>query len=160
MALNIEPHYFIVIDGKPLKIFDSSISFGTINGIPSESVKVYPDFFAKISTNEPTQESFLKGLAKSGAGIFAQYGVRTQTVRLPDESMLGWVSSAPIGEELNDALGTQKGFWGKAAYIGAQIYLGGSALEYADLSGPPLWERIAVTPDRDKLMASKFKAVV
>jgi len=153
-VFDVEPHDFVIVE-DPLRLFDSSVTFRDIGGIPCTFADLYPDFGAGLFTSKPTGDDFAREHATSRKSYFALYAARVR--KLPSEHTVRWTSDTPFGVWLNDLLGTQVGIWGKAAFCAAEVYAGRTPVfPFDGLDRATMWREVAATPDRDKFIIGRL----
>jgi hypothetical protein len=151
---DVEPHDFVIVE-EPLCLFDSSVTFRGISGIPCKHSDLYPDFGAGLFTTKPTSEDFTRELVASNKPYFALYAARVR--KPPSEHTVRWTSDTPFGCWLMDLLGSQVGIWGKAAFCAAEVYAGRSPMfPFDGLDRATMWREVAATPDRDEFIIGRL----
>jgi hypothetical protein len=156
LVLDVIPHDFVILE-EPIGLFDSSITAGQIEGLPTAFSKLYPFLGVALMPKNPDSDDFRKEYANSGKQIFALYSARLR--KLPTESAVHWTSSTPFGLWLLDVFGSQAGLWGKAAWCAAEIYLGRSPFEFIGMKKQEIWKRVIVMPDRDELILKRLNEI-
>jgi hypothetical protein len=143
-VIEIDPHEFVLVEGSG--VFDSSVSFETIKGIPLEYAARYPTLSVLGGANPPTRSDFVEALRVSGKRTLAWYV--SSRMSLPNRHSIEWVSPTPLGEWILAKYETQAGVWAKAAWLTAEI-LQGAPLP-SDLEKDSLWDLVINSPDRNE----------
>jgi hypothetical protein len=142
-VFEIMPHKFLVDDSS--NVFDSSISFETVEGISTDRQKPSPGSKILAGRNHPPVASMMSGLT---ASPFSRYFCYTaERPMLLTQNVLGWISDTPFGLWLTDRVGSQSGLWGKAAWFVREALVGKSP----DIgqSRDAMWDAIAGSPNQD-----------
>lgn len=149
------PHFFLLIGDR---VFDSSVTFGRIQGLPVPFEGIYPELGVEVfPEREPKVVDWTNRVVHQDKKLFALYAARTYTT--PDAKDLTNELDTPFGEWLTKKFGKQSGLIGKAAWIAADILCGRFNLE---LSWQPstgkegLWDAIAAIPDKDGRITSRL----
>jgi hypothetical protein len=157
----VSPHQFVVF-GSQLKrdgIFDSSVTFGIIEGIPKGFQKMYGKAVSVwVLIPAPGLKEADDALQKIDEDFMAVY---TPThYKLPDVSDLERSSSTPFGKWLESVIGQRKDIWGKAAWIVAGTLATGTPEKtpenFLQLGQADLWRWIDSTPKKDDLVLRRL----
>lgn len=143
--LGVDPHEFVIVSGSG--VFDSSVSFESVLGIPSDSRRRHPRISVRGGEHVPTKKEFVATLQRlPNQQTLAWYS--SSKMSIPNQRTIRWTSSTPFGEWLTGRYGSQVGMWSKAAWITADILRGGPSPSGIDRDA--LWDFTASTPDRDE----------
>ena len=148
-VLDVIPHDFVVIGDPPQGVFDSSLSYDTIFGIPMRFA-VYPDLAVGMMQSKPDKDDFTREFHAAKKPVFALYSPRVRCP--PNECTVAWTSTTPLGSWLTDRYGSQHGLWGKAAWFAAEHLAGRITFDRPDVDKAIIWDSIASSPDRDDLI--------
>jgi len=144
---DVIPHDFVVIGDPPQGVFDSSISYETVQGIPMQFA-VYPDLAVGIMERKPDKADFTREYQQAEKPLFALYSPR---IRLPpNEDVLTWTSVTSFGSWLTHRYGSQRGLWGKAAWFTAEYLRDRVSIASLNVDRAAIWDAIARSPDRDE----------
>jgi hypothetical protein len=159
----VSPHDFVVlgVPGKREGIFDSSVTFGPIKGIPKAFQKKYPGTLTEwVMDPAPDNHEVDENLKKSDAPFMAIYTPTHYRPTNADE--LRRSSGTPFGKWLEATVGSQHGIWGKAARIIAQTLVDGepdnAPRNFLKLGQIDLWRWIDSTPTADDFILSRLSA--
>lgn len=153
LIYGVDPHWFIIVSG--FGVFDSSLSSGTIEGIPLAFAERYPHLAVCGGEHAPTKDEFTAQLLKCSKRTLAWYSSSKMSV--PGRETVEWTTSTPLGEWLTDRYGSQVGMWAKAAWLTAEILRGGSLPLRLDRDS--LWDSTVSITDRNEAVigiCSKF----
>jgi hypothetical protein len=140
----IDPHEFVLVEGSG--VFDSSVSFETIKGIPLEYAARYPTLSVLGGANPPTRGDFVEALRVSGKRTLAWYV--SSKMSLPNRRAVEWISPTPLGEWILAKYGTQAGVWAKAAWLTSEILKGTPLPSQFDRDS--LWDLTISSPDNSE----------
>lgn len=147
------PHKFLVDDSR--NIFDSSISFETIEGISTDCQKPTPGSKILAGRDHPPIPALVQGLAASPFSRYFCYIAERPLLLNP--SILGMVSDTPFGLWLTERFGSQSGLWAKAAWFVHEA-LDGQPPTLGD-TRDVMWDAIAGSPNRDDTVATALEAL-
>jgi hypothetical protein len=146
-VLDVIPHSFVVIGDPPQGVFDSSISYESIDGIPMRFA-VHPDLAVGYVHGKPDKADWTREFHNAKKPVFALYSAKVREP--PNEHTVRWVSSTPFGSWLTDRYGSQRGLWGKAAWLAAEHLTGRARFDRAKADRGAIWDAIASSTDRDE----------
>ncbi len=160
----VSPHQFVVF-GSQLKrdgIFDSSVTFGIIKGIPKGFQKMYPKAVSVwVLIPAPELKEADDALQKLDEKFMAVY--TPANCKLPDAEDLRRSSGTPFGKWLDSIIGSQSGVWGKAARVVAQTLVAGkpdnAPRNFSELGKADLWRWINRTPHADDFILARLSAL-
>jgi hypothetical protein len=152
-VLDVIPHDFVVIGDPPEGIFDSSVSYDGIHGIPMRFA-VHPDLAVGLMERKPDKEDFTREFQDSRKPVFALYFPKVR--KPPNEHTLSWTSMTPFGLWLTHRYGSQLGLWGKAAWFTAEHFAGRIIFDSPQVDRAIIWDSIASSPNRDELILARL----
>jgi hypothetical protein len=153
--MDVLPHDFVFLDTPKMGLFDSSITFGSVEGIPMGFSSVYPDLGVGLLDAKPDQNRWEEDGKKTKKGVYALYGIQRKAI--PDSNTLAFRPDTPFSKWLAGRLGTEVDLWGKAAFFTAEILAGRSPVDYEGIDRFALWEHIASTPNQDDFILNRLK---
>ncbi len=149
----ILPHKFLVDDFR--NVFDSSISFESIEGISTDRQKPMPGAKILAGRDHPSIPDLHRGLM---ASPFSRYFCYTaERPILLQRQVLEWVSDTPFGAWLTDLLGDQAGIWAKAAWVVHEA-LDGRPPDLGD-TREAMWQTIAGSTNRDDAVIAALESI-
>jgi hypothetical protein len=157
LFMDVMPHSFVFIDKPRLGIFDSSVTFNSIEGIPMRFSSLIPDLGVGLLNEKPTGEHWKREGTLAGKTLYALYGIQKKMI--PDEKHIAWTSNTPFGTWLTKTFGSQKGLWSKAAWCAAQVYTGQPIFDFKGIEKAQLWDLVATTADKDDFVVSRIKSI-
>lgn len=147
------PHKFLVDDSRC--IFDSSISFETLEGISTDRQQPTPGSKILAGRDHPPIPDMIRGLMASPFTRYFCYTAEQPILLQP--SILNWVSRTPFGCWLADRFDSQTGLWAKSAWFVREA-LNDSQLTVGD-DMASIWDVIAASPNRDDEVATALMAL-
>ena len=153
------PHWFVVVGTKahPTGLFDSSVAFGPLNGLPVGYKRKYPQVAVSLNLPLPPSDELGRLVRTSPDPFVAMYEPQRSSV--PGSAAIKHVSATPFGKWLTAAVGTQAGIWGRAALVVGQTLAAGEPQNpprfFSKLGKLELWHWIATTPDVDDLVLGR-----
>lgn len=153
---DVMPHSFVLVENPRMGIFDSSITFNSIHGIPIAFSSSIPDFSAGLLNEKPTFQDWEREGKLAGKSQYALYGIKKKN--LPDEKYLSWEMDTPFGNWLTKEFGSQKGLWSKAAWFTAQVFTGQPVFAFKGIDKRRIWELVQATAEKDTLVTGKLKS--
>lgn len=146
------PHKFLVDDFR--NVFDSSISFESIEGITIDDQKPMPGTKILAGRHHPPIPDLYRGLMSSSFSRYLCYTAERPI--LLERQVLGWLSDTPFGIWLTGLLGSQAGIWAKAAWFICEALDG----RPPDLGATreTMWQTIAGSPNRDGAVIAALEA--
>lgn len=155
-VLDVHPHSFVLLmeKGRPIGIFDSSVTAAGIEGIPSRYGGKYPNLSVALYSTRPGPDEFQEEYRKGKKPLLALYAIKKKNE--PNDHIARWTCTTPLGIWLTGKFGNQNGLWAKVVWSASEIFAGRNPFNYTDLDKDLTWEAIHALPDkilRDNLPA-------
>jgi len=159
-VFDVFPHDFVLLETPRLGIFDSSVTFDSISGIPMGFASAHPNLGVSLFCNKkpPTQTDWKREMQQAKKNAYALYAVQKKMI--PNEPTIKFKSSTPFGKWLSSEMGTQDGLWGKAAWCAAEVLAGRSPFEFEGTDRAGLWKLVANTPNQDDFIANRLQSFI